>query len=55
MHRLNLGQEGDACALAPRQKLRRGAGVGAPGVRIADLRGEKLQEANAGAGARGRY
>jgi hypothetical protein len=49
MHRLYLGQGSDAHSLAPRQELRGCPGVGPQGVRIANLRGEELHEAYAGA------
>ena len=48
VQRLHRGDRGHAVVLAPRQEVGHGAGVGAPGVRVADGGGEELEEADAG-------
>ena len=50
---LNVGEPGDAAALAPGVKTPRGAQVGPAGVVVVDLGGEKLQDAPGGLGGRG--
>ena len=49
VQRLHTGQGSDAYALTPPQKLSHGPRIGAAGVRVAELRGEKLEKPDAGA------
>ena len=48
------GREATPALSHQAEKLSRGPGVGAPGVRIADLRGKEFEEPHAGAVAGGR-
>ena len=49
MQGLDGREGGDPPPLAPAQEVAHGAGIGAPGVRVADGGGEELQEAHLGA------
>jgi hypothetical protein len=44
VHRLDIAQLPEALALAPVGEVRRGPGVGAPSIGIADVGGEELDE-----------
>ena len=54
MHRLHSADRTHAGGGAPGQKFVRGAGIGAAGVRIADIGSEEFEEARSGVLAGGR-